>query len=45
MSAQGDASAAAALTCVEFATPDDQYVFNSTGLIRASAIVQTVAKA
>lgn len=35
--AQGDASAAVALTCVEFATPDDQSVFNSTGLIRAGA--------
>ena len=26
-----------ALTCVEFATADDQSVFNSTGLIRAGA--------
>lgn len=28
---------AIALTCVEFATADDQAVFNSTGLIRAGA--------
>lgn len=28
---------ATALTCIEFATADDQSVFNSTGVIRAGA--------
>lgn len=36
-SAPNDASAVVVLTCIEFATTEDQSVFNSTGLVRAGA--------
>lgn len=37
-------SSSAVLTCLEFASPDDQSVFNSTGLIRVGTKISAKTK-
>lgn len=41
---QENPMAPVSLTCLEFVTPDDQSVFNSTGVIRGGAILSDKAE-